>query len=660
MRSYTSFLLLCLTSGLLFVKCDSFGSYEVGALTTFKEAIYEDPLLVLSTWSALDPDPCDWNGVSCTEQRDHVIKLNISGSSLKGFLAQELGQLTFLQELILHGNKLIGIIPKELGMLKFLRVLDLGMNQLTGPIPPEIGDLTNLETLNLESNGLTGRIPSELGNLKSLQKIWLDRNRLQGYLPVAGNPDFSPNKTGKYASNPNSTGFCRSTRFMVADFSYNFLVGSIPKCLEYLPRSSFQGNCLQNKDPEQRSTTQCGATPPARSHPGANSKHQPDESVSKHQGSSKPTWLLALEIATGTMAGSIFLVAILTAFQKYNSKSSIIIPWKKSSSGKDHVTVSIDSEMLKDVVRYSRQDLEVACEDFSNIIGSSPDSVVYKGIMKGGPEIALISLCIKEEHWTGYLELYFQREVVDLARLNHENTGKLLGYCRESTPFTRMLVFEYASNGTLYEHLHYGEGCQFSWTRRMKICVGIARGLKYLHTELEPPFTISELNSGAIYLTEDFSPKLVDFECWKTILARSEKNSGAIGNQGAICVLPNSLEARNLDLQGNVYAFGVLLLEIMSGRPPYCKEKGCLVEWAKDYLDLPEVMSYVVDPELKHFKFDDLKVICEVVNLCIHSDPSKRPSMKEVCAMLESRIDLSILVDFKASSLAWAELALSS
>jgi len=70
-----------------------------------------------------------------------------------------------------------------------------------------------------------------------------------------------------------------------------------------------------------------------------------------------------------------------------------------------------DSEMLKDVVRFSRMELEVACEDFSNIIGSSPDSLVYKGTVKGGPEIAVISLCIKEEHWTGYLELYFQREV---------------------------------------------------------------------------------------------------------------------------------------------------------------------------------------------------------------------------------------------------------
>lgn len=71
-----------------------------------------------------------------------------------------------------------------------------------------------------------------------------------------------------------------------------------------------------------------------------------------------------------------------------------------------------DTEMLKDVARYSRQELEVACEDFSNIIGSSPDSLVYKGTMKGGPEIAVISLCVNEEHWSAHLELYFQKEVI--------------------------------------------------------------------------------------------------------------------------------------------------------------------------------------------------------------------------------------------------------
>uniref|UniRef100_A0A5B6ZN15 Protein kinase domain-containing protein n=1 Tax=Davidia involucrata TaxID=16924 RepID=A0A5B6ZN15_DAVIN len=655
MRPFSPLQLVWVSLGLLLVPCDALASNEVSALTTFKEAVFEDPLLVLSNWNALAADPCDWPGISCSMARDHVIKLNISGSSLKGFLVPALGLLSFLQELILHGNSLIGIIPKEIGMLKYLKVLDLGVNQLSGSIPPEIGNLTSIMKINLQSNGLTGTLPPELGNLKYLEELRLDRNKLQGTVPGSSSSHVTSNMHGMSASN-----FCRSSQLKVADFSYNFFVGSIPKCLDYLPRSSFQGNCLQDRDPKQRPTARCGGTPPAKSSPEVNPKHQPAEDGSKHQVASKPAWLLALEVVTGTMVGSLFLVALLTALQKCKSKSSIIIPWKKSASEKDHMTIYIDSEMLKDILRFSRQELEVACEDFSNIIGSSPDSLVYKGTMKGGPEIAVISLCVKEEHWTGFLELYFQREVADLARLNHENTGKLLGYCRESSPFTRMLVFEYASNGTLYEHLHYGEGCQLSWTRRMKIVIGIARGLKYLHTQLEPPFTISELNSSAVYLTEDFSPKLVDFESWKTILSRSEKNSGSISHEGAICVLPNSLEKRSLDVQGNIYAFGVLLLEIISGRPPYCKDKGCLVDWAKDFLELPEVMSYVVDPELKHFRYEDLKVICEVVTLCIHPNSTDRASMQELCTMLESRIDTSVSAELKASSLAWAELALSS
>ena len=76
-----------------------------------------------------------------------------------------------------------------------------------------------------------------------------------------------------------------------------------------------------------------------------------------------------------------------------------------------------DSETLKHVSRFTRQELEVACEDFSNIIGLSADSQVYKGTMKGGPEIAVISLCVKKEDWTGYLELYFQREVASSSHV---------------------------------------------------------------------------------------------------------------------------------------------------------------------------------------------------------------------------------------------------
>ncbi|KAL1556832.1 putative LRR receptor-like serine/threonine-protein kinaseisoform X1 [Salvia divinorum] len=660
MRLSTSCGVLFLSFGFFLADCATFPQNEVEALKSFKREILEDPSLVLSNWNFLDSDPCGWPFIACSLGGDHVIKLNVSGKSLKGFIAPDLYQLSDLQELILHGNLLIGAIPKEIGMLKNLKVLDLGSNQLTGAIPPEIGNISSIVKINLQSNGLAGKLPPELGNLEYLEELKLDRNKLGGILPANSSDSISDTR-GTHASNSRLTGFCRSSKLIVADFSFNFLVGIIPKCLGYLPRTSFQGNCLQDKDVKQRSAAICaGGAQPAKGHSG-NPKHLPTAEVAKSRtNKSKPLWVLALEIGTGTIVGVLFVIALFMASQKWKRRHSVMIPWKKSLSAKDNISIYIDSEVLKDVVRYRRQELEIACEDFSNIIGSSPDSLVYKGTMKGGPEIAVISLCIKEDQWSGYLELSFQKEVAGLARLNHENVGKLLGYCIESKPFTRMLVFDYASNGTLYEHLHYGEACQFSWTRRMRILIGIARGLKYLHAELDPPFTISNMNSSSIYLTDEFSPKLVDFECWKTVLSRSEKSSGTISNEGAVCILPNNLEGRHLDIQGNIYAFGILLLEIVSGRPPYCEDKGCLVEWAKEYLTLPEMISHVVDPELKHFRYEELKVVCDVMNLCILPSTSTRTSMVELCTMLESGIDTSVAAEMKASSLAWAELALSS
>ncbi|XP_010255429.1 PREDICTED: probable LRR receptor-like serine/threonine-protein kinase At1g63430 isoform X2 [Nelumbo nucifera] len=509
MKLFGSFLILLVVSGVIFGSCNSLASNEVSALMAFRETIYEDPFMLLSSWNSLDKDPCNWSGISCSQYRDHVIKINLSYSSLRGFIAPELGTLSSLKELVLHKNNLHGTIPKEIGMLKTLKVLDLGKNQLSGSIPPEIGNLTNIMKINLQSNELAGSVPPELGNLRNLVELQLDRNKLQGTVPGSSNSSFTSNMHQRYASPGNGTGLCCLSQLRNADLSYNFLVGKIPQCLKYLPRTSFEGNCFQDSDCKQRPAPQCGVTV-VKSHTVDNSNHLHDEDGHKHH---KLPWLLALEIITGTIVGILLFLTIVTAVKRCKAKSPVVIPWKKTSNGKESMIIYIDPEMLKDVWRFSRQELEIACEDFSNIIGSSPDSLVYKGTMKGGPEIAVISLCIKEEHWTGYLELSFQREVADLARFDHENTGKLLGYCRECKPFSRMLVFEYASNGTLYEHLHYGEGCQLSWTRRMKIIIGIARGLTYLHTELQPPFTISELNSNAIYLTEDFTPKLEDSSC---------------------------------------------------------------------------------------------------------------------------------------------------
>ncbi|VAH54717.1 unnamed protein product [Triticum turgidum subsp. durum] len=623
------------------------------ALLVFKRAVIEDPHSALADWTDADGDACDWRGVLCSSPHGSVVSLRLSNASLKGFIAPELGQLIFLQELYLDHNLLFGTIPKQLGSLRNLRVLDLGANRLAGPIPPELSGLNSVSVINLHSNGLTGNIPPQLGKLPNLVQLRLDRNRLKGSIPGGNATGFSPMAdTGSTAH----SGLCPSPRLSVADFSFNFLVGKIPICLKYLPRSSFQGNCFQDEySIRQRAHQICASASTAANLKG----FKRPASEHKHDKVQQPTWLIVLEIATGALLLVFLITGAITASRSCNLKPSIrISSWSRSKSWSDEITVLIDSDMLKSLPKLSRQELEVACEDFSNIIGSTPETVVYKGTMKDGPEVSVISLCAFEGHWTSQHELFYQSKVIDVARLNHENIAKFLGYCRESDPFSRMLVFEYASNGTLYEHLHYGEAAQFSWLRRMKIAIGIAQGLRYLHTESQPPFAISELNSNSVYVTEDFTPKLVDFECWKMLFSRHEK---ALGHFNSKASFPSrdSSEDKYMDIQGNTFAFGVILLEIISGRLPYCKDKGYLVDWAIKYLQQPEEIGKLVDPELTNVRTEDLAVICSVVSRCVDPDPSKRPSMQIIAGALETGIDLSAAGILKESSLAWAELALS-
>ncbi|KAF3335670.1 putative LRR receptor-like serine/threonine-protein kinase [Carex littledalei] len=638
---------------------------DVWILIAFKRAIFEDPLSKLSDWDAMHRDPCSWYGVRCSGKRDQLISLNLSNSSLKGFLAPELGQFSSLQELHLDNNLFMGTIPNQIGLLKNLTVLDLSVNRLTGPIPAELGDLSRIRKINLHSNGLTGSIPVELGKLQNLVELRLDRNRLKGPIPGSAKTSVSQSDS-RFMAHDSGNGLCQqSSHLRVADFSYNFLVGKIPACLRHLPRSSFQGNCFQDDfSVLQRTMKICNGgyvkTQPAQkgvAYKESNEWH-------KHQNPRQPWWLLFLEIVTGILILVLVFTGIVSAYNKsckLKPALNLKAPWSRTQSWRDEITISIDCELLKNIPRLTRQELEIACEDFSNIIGSTNETVVYKGTLKDGPEAAVISLCISHANWSNYHEFSYESKLAHLARLNHENIAKFLGYCKESEPFTRMVVFEYASNGTLYEHLHYGEdGSHLSWIRRMKVAIGIAKGLRYLHTELQPPYALANLNSNAVYVTEDFAPKLVDFECWNMLFSNLEKNSYHIQNGSSVHGFPGTLEERNMDVQANTYAFGVVLLEIISGRPPYCKDQGCLVEWAVKHLQNAEEIKKLVDPVLTNFRTEDLEVICSAVTLCLEPDPSKRPSMQIIAGILENGIDLSVAAQLKESPLAWAELALSS
>nr|XP_024396494.1 probable inactive receptor-like protein kinase At3g56050 [Physcomitrium patens]XP_024396503.1 probable inactive receptor-like protein kinase At3g56050 [Physcomitrium patens] len=205
------------------------------------------------------------------------------------------------------------------------------------------------------------------------------------------------------------------------------------------------------------------------------------------------------------------------AYYCYKRRSTAVSPWKQGMSGQLQRMFDTEASLLR------REEVEVACEDFSNIIGSSLDNIVYKGTLSNGTEIAATSMRVSVENWSSQKELSFRRKVEALERMKHPYLVNLVGYCSEEEPFTRILVFEYASNGTLRDHLHNKESEHLDWATRMRIIMGTAYGLSYMHHELVPPASHLDLDSNSIFLTDDYAAKVANFEVSKMSLARNER-----------------------------------------------------------------------------------------------------------------------------------------
>ncbi|XP_062226261.1 probable LRR receptor-like serine/threonine-protein kinase At1g63430 [Phragmites australis] len=631
---------------MLLVAASASVSDDVSALLAFKRAIYEDPLSKLSDWNSKDKDPCTWSGVGCSAFNSRVVTLELSNSSLQGFLAPEIGSLRSLQKLMLDHNTFMGSIPKEIGMLKNLTELDLGTNQLAGPIPSEIGDMPKITKIDLHGNRLKGAIPPELGKLASLVELRLSNNSLTGIIP-------SNDSSMEFANSTDQIGLCQLSQLTDIDLSYNFLAGDIPMCLKQIQRSSLVGNCFQNNGTVNRPVQECQSSQDAG---------EDNHGGNEQKGLLEPLWLLILGVVAAVSLLCLLTLCTITGLKRCRARSSRSgnnVPWTRAVSWKENTVISIDDDLLGNVPKISRQELAEACEDFSNIIGSSHETVVYKGTLKDGQEIAVVSLSVSVHYWNNHVELYFQKEVIEMARLGHENAAKMVGYCKESDPFSRMLAFQYPPNGTLYEHIHDGEGCQLTWPRRMKLALSIARVLRYLHTELQPPFAVAALTSSSVYLTEDFSPKILDFERWRYLVTKPGLGSGCPVNGGSVNNITDSRHKHFMDVQANTFAFGVILLELISSRAAVSKDTGDLVDWARKHLDQPKEFSKLVDPNQQSMNQESLGIVCNVVNLCIDPEPSRRPSMSMIAAILEEGIEASTATLFRDSSLAWAEAELA-
>ncbi|KAD5962121.1 hypothetical protein E3N88_13594 [Mikania micrantha] len=334
----------------------------------------------------------------------------------------------------------------------------------------------------------------------------------------------------------------------------------------------------------------------------------------------------------GAAIGGTALVGIAALLLWRCNRVATVRPWATGLSGQ------LQKAFVTGVPKLKRSELEAACEDFSNVIGSTSFGTVYKGTLSSGVEIAVASVAAPSvKDWSKHLENLFRKRIEMLSKVNHKNFVNLLGYCEEEEPFTRMIAFEYAPNGTLFEHLHIQESEHLDWGMRMRIAMGMAYCLDYMH-QLTPPVSLENLNSSSVNLTEDYAAKISDLGlCNDSSTAPTEQTP-----------------------ENNVYSFGVILFEMITGKIPYAGGDA-VDDWVIDFLETGKPMIDLVDPTLDSFDADQLEAVENIIRCCVISDPIRRPKMREVTSRLKeiTRIAQDGATP-KISPLWWAELEILS
>ncbi|CAN6272993.1 unnamed protein product [Urochloa humidicola] len=285
---------------------------------------------------------------------------------------------------------------------------------------------------------------------------------------------------------------------------------------------------------------------------------------------------------------------------------------------------------------YTLKELEAATGMFSdeNVIGEGGYGIVYHGVLENGTQVAVKNLLNNR----GQAEKEFKVEVEAIGRVRHKNLVRLLGYCAEGNQ--RMLVYEYVDNGNLEQWLHgdVGPVSPLTWEDRMKIILGTAKGLMYLHEGLEPKVVHRDVKSSNILLDKHWNAKLSDFGLAKLLGSeRSYVTTRVMGTFGYVA--PEYAGTGMLNETSDIYSFGILIMEIISGRVPvdYNRPPGevNLVDWLKTMVSNRN-SDGVVDPKIpKKPSSRAVKKALLVALRCVDPDARKRPRIGHVIHMLE-------------------------
>ncbi|WJX49568.1 Receptor protein-tyrosine kinase cepr2 [Trifolium repens] len=530
--------------------------------------------------------------------------IDLGFNSFSGEVSSDIGNSTRLSEIVLMNNKFSGKVPSQFKKLVNLEKLYLSNNNFTGEIPHEIGFLKQLSTLHLEENSLTGLIPNELGRCLRLVDLNLAWNNLSGNIPNSFSLMSSLNSLN--LSGNQLTGWIpenlEKMKLSSVDFSDNFLSGGIPFWIFIIGgEKAFVGNkdlCVEKN---------------------------PKASVSSDlkicdKGNGRRRTIFAYKYLLLFFIAAIFGAVILIGRSIKNRRGKKVQKeghekWKLASFHQ----VDIDA----DEISHLKED---------NLIGYGGTGKVYRVELKRNGALVAVKQLEK-----GNDVRILAAEIEILGKIRHKNILKLYACLLKGE--TSLLVYEYMSNGNLFQALHReikDENVTFDWNRRYKIALGGAKGICYLHHDCSPPVIHRDIKSSNILLDEDYEAKIADFGVARFAEKSQMDCSSFAGTHGYIA--PELAYTTEITEKCDVYSFGIVLLELVSGREAVEEEYGeakDIVYWVMTNLhDRESVLNILDDRVASTHCVDDMIKVLKIAIKCATKLPTLRPTMRDVVKML--------------------------
>ncbi|XP_020229387.1 receptor-like protein kinase HSL1 [Cajanus cajan] len=506
--------------------------------------------------------------------------LLISGNKFSGSVPEGIGELVSLEEFVASHNSLTGRIPSSIVRLSQLDRLVLRDNKLFGEIPVGVGGWKKLNELDLANNRLDGNVPKELGNLPGLNYLDLSGNRFSGEIPIE----------------------LQNLKLNLLNLSNNQLSGEIPPLYandNY--RKSFLGN-------PGLCRALSGLCP----------------SLGESEGKSrKYVWIFRFIFV---LAGIVLIVGVAWFYFKFRDFKKMKKGFHISKWRSFHKLGFSEFEIVK-----------LLSED--NVIGSGASGKVYKVALSNGEVVAVKKLLgankMGNNGASDSEKDGFEIEVETLGKIRHKNIVRLWCCCNNRD--SKLLVYEYMPNGSLADLLHSSKKGLLDWATRYKIAIDAAEGLSYLHHDCVPPIVHRDVKSSNILLDDEFGAKVADFGVAKIVNGPNqgaESMSVIAGSYGYIA--PEYAYTLRVNEKSDIYSFGVVILELVTGKPPLDQEYGekDLVKWVHSTLD-QKGQDQVIDPTLDVQHREEISKVLNVGLLCTSSLPITRPSMRRVVKMLK-------------------------